>query len=104
MKQAATSRADQHAKQGSEPLSVSQSETFLLLWERVIAQCSSSYRERLEAEQQALWLGLPAEQRTKARARQLLSALSRNVDTEDEEGRGNDLQHEMAILFGQLKV
>ena len=105
MRRTATmSRADQHARQGAEPLSPSQTETFLALWERVIEQCAPQYRERLEAERQSIWLGLPAEQRTKGRARSLLSSLSRNVTTGDEEGRGHDLMLELATLFKILKT
>lgn len=46
----------------------------------------------------------PVEKRTKVYARSLLTGLSRNVDTTDEEGRGDDLKLDMANLFQELKT
>ena len=86
----------------SATLSPRQTEDFLSLWERVIEQTHPNSRRKMEIERRTLWLDLPAEQRTKRLARAHLSALSRSVNTDDEEGRGDDLKLDMAGLFREL--
>ncbi len=89
---------------GATTLRPWQPESFLSLWERVIEQCHPNSRTKMEAEREQNWLGLPEGERTKALARATLSSLSRSVNTDDEEGRGDDLKMDMANLFQELKA
>src|SRR4051812_1659902 len=87
----------------AETLSRWQEEAFLHLWERVIEQCDERYRESMEAERRATWLDLPPKEQTRARARAALTSLTRSVNTDDEEGAGDELKPQMANLFQSLK-
>ena len=80
----------------SKPLTPEQAETFLSLWERVIEQCDERLREDMERERGTLWVRLLPGEKTRTRARALLSSLSRSVSTDDEEGLGDELLLQMA--------
>lgn len=87
----------------SDRLSAEQLETFVALWERVIEHCAERYRPTMEAERRLLWEDQIAVERTRLRARRLLSDLRRCVDPEDGEGSGAELLQRIDDLREALR-